>query len=274
MQMNFNLKNWIYRLAIRRALKKPSPARIPLSLPRAATNDFFEVNVLAHGADTKSFYISGQERKSYVGVYFPYPYGAGPRGRFPVSKVHNYKVQIRHYLRGYEFSTSSPVIFLLQQLVRYHWLLISQDRLAQFFFNRRTLSRHDRIEILKTFVVKTTADPQYRTNAIDLVSDLHSLRTFSHPSRDSIIAYYRLILQSFREAGDLSLDNNSYQLTGQGVTTLAQYELEERRFRENLRQQKQITRLTVVIVIVGLLQAFVTYTATSPQPSSQITSSP
>lgn len=274
--MKLNLKHWIYRLAISRALSKPSPARIPLSLPRAAANDFYEVNVLAHGADTKSFYISGQEGKRYVGVYFPYPYGAGPRAKFPVSRVHNYKVQIRHYLRGYEFRTSSPAMFLLEQLVKYHWFLIWQDRLAQFFYNRRKLSRHDRIEILRTFVVKTTANPQYRTNAIDLVSDLHSLRTFSHPSRDSMIAYYRLILQSFREAGDLSLDNNLYQLTGQGVSTLAQYELEERRFRENLRQQKQVTHLTVVIVLVGLLQAYVTYTSTSspPQDPAQVTSSP
>lgn len=274
--MNLNIKNWIYRLAIRWALVRPSPARIHLSLPKAAANDFFEVNVLARGKDTKSFGISGRDGARYKGVYFPYAYGGGRNGKLPANKVHRYKVQIRHYLRGYEFRTDSPLLFLLQQIFGYSWLRIWHDRIAQYLFNRRTLSRRDRIEVLRTFVVKTTANPQYRTNSADLVVDLHSLRTFSHPSRESIIGYYRLILQSFKEAGDLVLEEHSYRLSGQGVATLAQYELEDRRFRENLRQQKQITVLTVVIVLVGLLQAYVTYTSASStvQPPAAVNSPP
>lgn len=274
--MNLNLKNWTYRLAIRRALKAPSPARIHLSLPKAAANNFFEVNVLGHGKETKSFGISGRDKARYTGIYFPYAYGGGRIGKIPVSKVHRYKVQIRHYLKGYEFRTDSPFLFLLQQLVGYSWIRIWQDRIAQYLFNRRRLSRRDRIEILRMFVVKTTENPQFRTNSTDLVVDLHSLRTFSHPARDSMIGYYRLILQSFKDAGDLVLEEHSYRLSGQGVATLAQYELEDRRFRENLNQQKQITRLTVAIVLVGLLQAFVTYASTSaaPAPPAQVTSNP
>lgn len=70
--MNLNLKNWTYRLAIRRALRVPSPARIHLSLPRAAANNSFEVNVLGHGKETKSFGISGRDKGRYTGIYSPY----------------------------------------------------------------------------------------------------------------------------------------------------------------------------------------------------------
>lgn len=80
--MNLNLKNWTYRLAIRRALKAPSPARIHLSLPKAAANNFFEVNVLGHGKETKSFGISGRDKARYTGIYFPTHMAAGGSEKF------------------------------------------------------------------------------------------------------------------------------------------------------------------------------------------------
>jgi hypothetical protein len=69
--MNLNLKNWTYRLEIRRALRAPSPAHIHLSLPRAAANNFFEVNVLGHGKETKGFGIPGRDKGRYTEIYFP-----------------------------------------------------------------------------------------------------------------------------------------------------------------------------------------------------------
>lgn len=255
------LKRLLYKAALTIALKKPSPATIPLSLPRAAANDFYSPELLEPLTNTRSAYVLGREGKNYSGLYFNEATGGGYEATILAKTIDQHQFQVRHYLRGYEFRSRSPLLFIVQQLIRWPHIVIMSDRVAQFFFNRRQLARHDRIELLRMFIAKTMENPQYRINATDLLQDLHSLRSFSHPERNTIINYYRLMLRSLADTGELTLADHSYTLTGRGIATLAQYELEERRFRESIGQQRLVGKLTWVVIGVGILQAVATYFA-------------
>lgn len=255
------LRAAVTRAAINFALRKPAPQRIPLSLPAAAGNDFYSVELLEPSSESRSAYVSARDGEHYRVIYFNEAVGGGYEAIVLGHRVDAFQFQARHYLRGYEFRSRSPLLFLFQQLVRYPNLLILQDRLAQFLFNRRKLTRHDRIEILRMFVTKTMTNPNYSASATSLLQDLHSLRGFSHPQGQEIMNYYRLVLQSFVESEDLALSNHAYTLTGRGMHTLAQYELEERRFQESMGQQRLVGKLTIALIAVGIAQALATYFA-------------
>jgi len=257
----FKIRNLIYRTAINIALKKPSPQTIPLHLPDAKANDFYAINLFEYGDTRRSVYIDKRDGKNYEAVFFNTTLEPGYKTTVLGSKIHQYKFHVRYYLHGYEFRIGSPLELIFASIFPYFQLIIRRDRRAQSKFNQQPLTRRDRIELLRMFVEKTTENLNFATNTTDLLQDLHSLRSFSHPQRDTAMNYYRLIMDSFAKSGDLELVSHAYKLTDKGVATLAQYELEERRFKENIGQQRVISTLTWVLIGVGLLQAAATYFA-------------
>ena len=50
-----------------------------------------------------------------------------------------------------------------------------------------------------------------------------------------------------------------YCVTGKAINTLSKYEEQERRHLENASLQKKMLYLTFAIIIVGVLQAYITY---------------
>lgn len=255
------MRNWLYRTAIAWALRRPAPNRIPLSLPRAAANDFFYVELQEPAEESKSFVVEAMSGDNYQGMFFNTPSESAYMSVALGHRVHEYKLSIRYYLRGYEFVSTSPLHFLIQQWTGYPRLVIWFDKGRQYLFNQRRLTRHDRIELLRMFVTKTMLNSQYQASASSILHELHSLRSFSHPQREEMLNYYRIQLESFAATGELQNSNTTYRLTGHGTAALAEYEMEERRFRENLRQQRLVGRLTYAIIAVGLLQAAVTFMA-------------
>lgn len=255
------LRNSIYRKAIAIALRHPLPRTIPTSPPASLANNYFAVELFYDETDRRHALIEADLGHAYKGIFFNEAFGGGYECSILKPQVGHSRFKVRHYYRGYEISTHSALLFILQQTVKYPFWTVTKDKARQFFFNRKTLVRYDRIEILRVFVRKTTDNPNYAVDTFFLLQDLYSYRGFGHPQRQSVTNHYRLILKSFSETGDLALNNGHYSLTGQGVATLAQYELEERRFKENIGQQRLVGKLTWVVIFVGILQALATYFA-------------
>jgi len=77
-----------------------------------------------------------------------------------------------------------------------------------------------------------------------------------HPENERLSRYYGILLDSLASSNDLRQDGISYQLAPQGPATLATYEEDNRKHRDQVRQQKLLGFLTLWLVIVGLLQAY------------------
>lgn len=253
------IHNDMVRWAIRVTRRRPAPDTIPLSPPRAFGNDFYQAELYELHDSNKYMLIDTLSERGVEGIFFN---GVG-ESAFPASIPNEnlglFRLEVRYYLRGYELHTKTAAMFLLQWLTYYPQFAIWRDRTVQFLFNRRRLVRQDRIELLRMFIAKTIEHPGYTTSATNLLHELHSLRGFSHPKRSETMNYYRLMLDSFVASGDLEQTQHAYRLSPRGVAGLAEFELEERRFKEGLKQQRLVGWLTIALVAVGIIQAYVTY---------------
>lgn len=260
MEAKVGLSNLLYRAAISIALRKPFPASIPLSLPRAAANDFYSVELLEPDTGRRSALVTGHSGDNYAGRYYNEVTGGGAEASIIKRVVHQYRFKARHYYRGYEFGSTSPLMFIIAHYTRYHGALIAIDKMAQRRFNKRPLTRRHRIEVLRMFVDKTTEDLRYAVSHVSVVEQLYSRRSFAHPQRDVTLNYYNLLLRSLRADGHLDYDENVYRLNGAGMAALDRYVMEENRHKQAIRQQIILSALTFALILVGVGQAYITWT--------------
>ncbi|TKB20403.1 MAG: hypothetical protein E5V75_04860 [Mesorhizobium sp.] len=168
-----------------------------------------------------------------------------------------------HHYHGYSFRTDNPLRYIFNWLTGYAWRYERWDRWTQGQFNKRGLTRQDRMQVLKLFVNETAKDSAFKASIFSLMELLYTRRWFRHPEQEATNNYYELVLQSLSDSGDLEASDHglNFALKPQGLTTVASYELEERRHHDSLLQQSRLAKLTWVLVGVGLLQAAVTYFA-------------
>ena len=256
-----SLRNFVYRAAISIALRKPFPDSIPLSLPRAASNDFYSIELVDPDSRRRSAVVTGRVGDNYEGRYFNESTGGGAKASIIKRVVHEYGFKSRHYYRGYEFGSTSPLLFIVAHYTSYHGALIAIDRMAQRRFNKRPLTRRHRIEVLRMFVDKTTEDLGYAVSHVMMVEQLYSRRSFAHPQRDVTLNYYNLLLRSLRSDGHLDYDDNVYRLNGAGMAALDRYIMEDKRHNQAIHQQIILAILTFALILVGVGQAYIAYTA-------------
>ncbi|MBU0584021.1 MAG: hypothetical protein KKB66_16005 [Alphaproteobacteria bacterium] len=254
-------RNFTYCWAIKLGRRRPAPNTIPLSPPRSLANNFHQTQL--HEAEDPERYllIDHLTEHGVEGIFFNGVGESGYPSSISYSQLGYFKFDNRHYLYGYELRTQSAPLFILQRLIGFARIAIWQDKAAQFLFNRRQLVRRERIELLRFIIDNTLKDNDYRTSAPFLMHAINSRRSFSHPNSGQTMNHYRWLLDALVASGHLSLENHAYRLTPNGINGLAEYELEERRYNEVLRQQKLVGRLTIALVVVGAVQAWVIWMA-------------
>ncbi|TGR29101.1 MULTISPECIES: hypothetical protein [unclassified Mesorhizobium] len=255
------IKNIIYRFAIAIAQRTPAPDRIPLSPPNALGNNFHQVELFERHDPTKNLLVRALTKEGPQGIYFNGVGEAGFDAAIPNRFLSDYRIVIRHYLKGYELRTKSPSLFILQWLTGYAKMAIWADKTGQFFFNRKRLVRLDRMEVMDMFVRKTTTSLQYQTSAPKLLSELYSLRSFSHPQSLQTMNHYRLVLDSLKADGYLINEGADYRLSPTGLGGLTDFQIESQRFARAQWQQTILAILTVGLLLVGAAQVLVSFYA-------------
>lgn len=241
-------------LAIRQALKKPSPRSIPLTGPRAKENDFYAIYLDVPEYDWKFLVNSEIHGKGYSGKLW-----INERDGRECSMLNSTiarsrtGVLIEHYYRGNQFDYRSSTWFLIAQLVRWHDILILTNRISQDFYNRKTLLRAERIELLRYLVEETIQRPGARFDPLFLGIQLHSRRWFYHPQREEHEAHLRLVLESLAETGDLKKQEMHFVVAPKALATLSEFEKEEQRHQDNLNTTRVGHRISQAILLVGIL---------------------
>ncbi|RWB30516.1 MAG: hypothetical protein EOQ43_15310 [Mesorhizobium sp.] len=245
-------------------MKRPAPDRIPLSPPRSLTNNFFVVH-LVERVFVKEHLVRGLVPEGVKVLYFNGNGEPGYEAIIPNRMLGTFEFKLDHYLWGYTIVYRAPLLYLLQRLFGHAYWLVFWEKRKQSFFNAETLVRHDRIEVLRYFITKTEAEHDFRIGPIGLMEDLHTHRSFSHPQHDRLLQYYQMLLESLADAGYLgACQHHSFGLLPKGMSGLSEYELEERRHTDNKKQQSRIGWLTVALVMIGVVQAGITYFTIPP----------
>ncbi|MER9331629.1 hypothetical protein [Mesorhizobium sp. M0488] len=254
--------NWLrataYMLAGRMALRRRMPGQFTID----ETNNFRGVRLIQ--PETKKRFIldkvvtGGMDGRWFEGNNAP------PVERFiPKKELPSYEFQGEEFYHGYTGRADDPYSYILGLAFGVSWFYEKWDHWTQGRFNKRGLTRQDRLQVLRLFVSETSKDDDFKASIFMLLEILFTRRWFRHPEGETTNNYYKLVLRSLVDSGDLrAIDKGQrFELAPQGLTTIAAYELEERRHHDTMRQQGRIGWLTAVLIGVGIVQALATFYA-------------
>ncbi|MBZ9920180.1 hypothetical protein LB579_20950 [Mesorhizobium sp. BR1-1-7] len=245
--------------ALKVGMRRPSPNPIPTSGPNALLNNCYLIR-LTERATGKRFILKGVVPQGAAGIWFNGNNAEGFDCIILKDQLKHFDFEGTHYYCGYRLESIWPSRFVFNWLFNYAALFAWRDRRAQKRFNKLTLARMERMEVLDLFRSETVKDHNFQISEFGLLEMLYSRRSFKHPDQESTRSYYRLILESLADSSDLQgQQHNQYKLKPKGLSTLATYESEERRHRDNITQQRRMIAVTVIVIAVGIIQAAASY---------------
>ncbi|MCC4790377.1 MULTISPECIES: hypothetical protein [Vibrio] len=249
--------NKIYRLAIGQILSNPAPQRIPRTGEKASEVDCYVMyikakdnswDILADSIDDNG--VNGRQWGQD---------GYAEELHVTFEDIDKANFEITHFYKTFDIQFSSLFDYILKGFFPYYQLSIQFNKAAQIFYNRRELTRTERMTTLQLILEKTIDKKNYCIAAYDLTSLLHSQRWYYHPDRNRNLNYNELLLDSLVASGDLEKVNNAYKLSSHALVSLSQHEQDERKHKETLGQSKAMTKLTFALILVGFAQVYVSY---------------
>ncbi|MBO6806961.1 hypothetical protein [Thalassospira sp.] len=244
------LKLKLNRFVISRALRKRSPSRIPLS-GAAVKNRNYYATYLSEDGEHK-FLIESLNRNGVEGIWYDNDHEEIQHASIPNSTISHYDVDITQYYNELALRYSSASSFILGHLLQAARLSWFRQWATQTVYNLRTISRTDRVQVLKVLLDKKIENPDQRINLIDLISMLHGERWVLRPDCEQIQNYYEIILSALEAREDVRRVDFGYQLNDCAFNTIAEYEAEERKHRDTVTLQIAIVVLTLALVLVGV----------------------
>jgi len=251
------MPNFLKRLLLRHVLKKPSPDVVPRSGEAARQVDCRvayirrtepEPEVLVQSAGASE--VTGLRREA---------------GRFQVPLSLSYEdfsagdVEIIHWYGLTSFRYDGLWRYVLEGLTGFDRASFLYDRARQLGFNRKPLLRYSLTELLDTLVEAAQLHPTEEHSSVSLLVRRYGERCIEHPDWETVRGSTQLFLDALVSSDSLERTATGYRVKPKAVLALAEFQEAERRHRENFRTARAMTRLTVVLVIIGIVQAYVTW---------------
>lgn len=248
--------NFISRRILKSLLDKPAPDRIPRSGEKALSVD---CNVVYFRSLDKSWTLLCDEvfPEGVTGKYWANGEEFG-RVSIPFYLMGDYELDITHFYGRYDLRYRSITQYFWEGIVPVDKTKILIGKGSQFLFNKKELVRSERVEVLKIILEKELDQLQYEISSVALSTLLYTEKWVFHPDKSRQLRYNDLLLRSLHESGDLEKTQHGFRLSSKALVTIAQYEEDQKKHRENISQAKSMKWLTVALIFVGLIQAFVT----------------
>ena len=241
------------RQALIIALRKPSPDRIPMSgLERLRTRDYYSVTF--DDNKNRSFLVNNLNNDDIAGSWVSFEFDPEPAS-IPLNEILSKPLTIRQYIGELEYRYTSPIEFIWYTRLFIPQIKLFRERTANYFFSRRLLSRSDRIVLLRD-LIDCSVEEDRGKSVVEIMSDIHGPRIWQHPRQSAELRYTKLLLDSLLEAGELNNENGRYRATPKAISSTIEHDLEDRRHRENVRQQRWMVLLTIILAITGGVQAY------------------
>lgn len=242
-----------------RALQQPCPDRIPRSGEAGRT---IRCNTVQIKSDARYAYIESVDGLRVRGVWVRgSEIDPGQRDvEMDLRQIAWRDILINSYHGLYEAYYDKGIIeYLLFGVTGWYPLRIgwlrARNRVNQFFYNFRNIQIKNRYFLLE-FIVKNYLDGSEFT-VIQVMNDLNGVWWYAHPRRDEVRTSIELYLGAFarEQLLDETTRNLGFRIRGEALIKLAEYEEAERRHLDSSRLQRWIVALTMVLVVVGLVQA-------------------
>jgi hypothetical protein len=99
----------------------------------------------------------------------------------------------------------------------------------------------------------TLQDHDYKVSETTLPLEVFGYRWLYHPDSRVLQRHYKLLLESLCLDGDLTEVGYLYQLAPRALTTLAVHEEEDRRHKDNVKLQRALVFLTLMLIFVEFM---------------------
>lgn len=181
----------------------------------------------------------------------------GPEREITIDEARLAKPRIVEYLGLVMLTFNDWESFARER--RYHWGRNRLRILRLIRAARSKLDRHRKKTAVERYTVLNTVRSLRVGDKQPTAWDVTS-RLLGQFWADNVDAFDRLdqveaMLDALEELGEVKKNGVRYLVTGKGIASLSQYEEEERKHRESMKNQRAIRRLTVIMVIAALLQA-------------------
>jgi hypothetical protein len=250
------LKKLLYRRMLPKLISRSCGPRVANSGPRAQAVNCFDVALDREGHP--HFIATGYENQILVGLKWD-GNRYGDDHRIELSEIDIYSLRITHYYGLDRVIYNSIYSIGWHYLTKHAYIKIKLRRKIesgnQYFFNKRKLVTKRRMELLQFMIDDQLSRSHDGINSIKLMTKLYSIYWVSHPSGDEQERVLEFYLSSLVDSGDLKKVGMEYVVQGKAVSTIEKYEEEERRHTEQVKTQRKIALLTLILALAAIVQA-------------------
>lgn len=167
-------------------------------------------------------------------------------------------VFVAHYYGLSDISYSGILDLAIGRIFFWPYIKIHTNRffsrVDQYFFNKKKLITKQRIDLLR-FLVDRHLEGSPIRDTTDLMTALYTIKWVLHPDRDSQRLKLRFYLRSLVDTGELRESDSGYEVTGNALRAIEEYEEQERKHTESVKIQRRIMWLTLAIAFLTAVQA-------------------
>lgn len=178
-----------------------------------------------------------------------------------ISEIEKMNVEVIHWKKYGPLKFDSIVLFAINYFTRFAYLknllIRAKNKLLVPFSHNREMTGLDRITLLKMLVSEYVHQSPEKTHTgvtgNEVIDLLYGTLWYHHIKNEDFRRKIFLLLQSLVMTGDIKLEEGKYLIQGQAISTIVAWESDERRDKQQLRIQKNINRLMLIITASTLM---------------------
>lgn len=241
------------------ALKRPAPNVIPLSEWEKVRVRNYSSSVFDDDVNERGFLVDQLDGDSVIGRWVSHA-SEPENATLSIDQIALKPLTIRQYIGELEILYTSPTEFIWHSRLCLPQIKLLRERVLQALFSRRPLVRSGQIAVLQNLLDHATEEGGGKYVEY-LMEDIYGGRWPQHPRGIAAYHYTLLLMNSLVESGELRVENGAYRVTPRAVATIISHELEDRRHRDSVAQQRRMVGLTIVLALIGAAQAYISYTS-------------
>lgn len=256
-----SIRNWFAHRALVCALRRPTPERFSLSPENEKNINFYTPKFRRVGEGPVDMIVNSVHDGSFVGKQWDGTKYQVDRA-LPSDELSSLSLEITHHFRKIRIKYSGAFDFLRGELTLHAWRWTIKETILQKVFNLHLRFRSDRIDVLNELISMYLSEAEENELSLvfgegkspwDIFSRIYGQRAFGQPSLTREMARFQLILDSLNSSGDLECNNSRYKVAAKALSTIAEFEEQERRHRDQVTHNKRILWLTVALVVAAFL---------------------
>lgn len=176
-------------------------------------------------------------------------------------QITDMETEIVHYKKNHILRYKSIFLFVIDHTIKIITLKTQIARLKGRLVSgaksdTETISR-DRFNLLRLLVASYVNQRPSRASSgfhqDEMIALLYGTLWYKHIKNEAFRRKITLLLESLVISGDLTESQGNYYVQGQAITTLVEYEKEDRRVSQQQKMHKSIVRFMFVITVATLL---------------------